>query len=164
MTARLPCPPTPASVEAYAFQFDDLFASRAQRCTFRDHLVGLLLPRDRNTAWPERNRPWARSTGRSSGCMVPVGVPVEPRKNQHAAHRAAHGTAPATRPHPGGVLIIDDSGDRKIGHATAGVSRQFIGSRGGGSDDHNKPPLIRGSILIFQGCPQRSTGAGPQLG
>ncbi|SBW28060.1 hypothetical protein FDG2_5520 [Candidatus Protofrankia californiensis] len=49
MTARLPGPPTPASVEAYAFQFDDLFASRAQRCTFRDHLVGLLLPRDRNT-------------------------------------------------------------------------------------------------------------------
>ncbi len=38
---------------------------------------------------------------------------------------------PATRPHPGGVPILDDSGDHKSGHATAGVSRQYIGSRGG---------------------------------
>lgn len=29
-----------------------------------------------------------------------------------------------------GVLVIDDSGDREDGHASAHVARQFIGSRG----------------------------------
>jgi SRSO17 transposase len=37
--------------------------------------------------------------------------------------------APVTAPHAAGVLVLDDSGDRKSGHATAYVSRQYIGSR-----------------------------------
>lgn len=37
---------------------------------------------------------------------------------------------PATAPHAGGVLVIDDSGDRKDGHATAHVGRQCLGSVG----------------------------------
>src|SRR5439155_24925704 len=36
----------------------------------------------------------------------------------------------ATAPHPGGVLVVDDSGDRKDGHATAHVARQYLGSVG----------------------------------
>nr|WP_326793401.1 transposase [Streptomyces sp. NBC_00841] len=35
-----------------------------------------------------------------------------------------------TAPHDGGALFPDDSGDRKSGHATAFVSRQYPGSRG----------------------------------
>ncbi|MEV7237451.1 transposase [Streptomyces sp. NPDC051020] len=35
-----------------------------------------------------------------------------------------------TAPHDGGALFPDDSGDRKSGHATAYVSRQYPGSRG----------------------------------
>lgn len=35
-----------------------------------------------------------------------------------------------TAPHDGGALFPDDSGDRKSGHATAYVSRQYLGSRG----------------------------------
>ncbi|MEU2735961.1 hypothetical protein ABZ656_11130 [Streptomyces sp. NPDC007095] len=38
--------------------------------------------------------------------------------------------APATAPHDGGALFPDDSGGRKSGHATAYVSRQYLGSRG----------------------------------
>ncbi|MFF3331729.1 transposase [Streptomyces sp. NPDC002888] len=38
--------------------------------------------------------------------------------------------APPTAPHDGGVLSPDDYGDRKSGHATAYVSRQYLGSRG----------------------------------
>jgi hypothetical protein len=34
----------------------------------------------------------------------------------------------ATAPHAGGVLVVDDSGDRKDGHATAHVARQYLGS------------------------------------
>ncbi|MGP8297873.1 transposase [Streptomyces inhibens] len=37
---------------------------------------------------------------------------------------------PATAPHDGGALFPDDSGDRESGHATASVSRQYLGSRG----------------------------------
>lgn len=37
--------------------------------------------------------------------------------------------APVTAPHGDGALLLDDSGDRKSGHATAYVSRQYIGSR-----------------------------------
>src|ERR671937_2217384 len=48
MTARLPCPPAPGPLEAYAACFDDLFSSLAQRRGFREYLTGLLAPRDRN--------------------------------------------------------------------------------------------------------------------
>ncbi|MFD8655322.1 MULTISPECIES: transposase [Streptomyces] len=37
---------------------------------------------------------------------------------------------PATAPHSGGVLVIDDSGDRKDGTATAHVGKQYLGSVG----------------------------------
>lgn len=37
---------------------------------------------------------------------------------------------PVTRPHAGGVLIVDDSGDRKDGPAMAHVARQYLGSVG----------------------------------
>ncbi|WP_405834965.1 transposase [Streptomyces sp. NBC_01176] len=39
-------------------------------------------------------------------------------------------THPATAPHDGGVLVIDDSGDRKDGSATAHVGKQYLGSVG----------------------------------
>jgi DDE superfamily endonuclease len=37
---------------------------------------------------------------------------------------------PATAPHGGGVLVIDDSGDRKDGTRTAHVGRQYLGRYG----------------------------------
>lgn len=37
---------------------------------------------------------------------------------------------PVTWAHAGGVLIIDDSGDRKDGPAMAHVARQYLGSVG----------------------------------
>ena len=37
---------------------------------------------------------------------------------------------PATAPHADGVLVIDDSGDRKAGTKTAHVARQYLGSIG----------------------------------
>lgn len=47
MTKRLPCPPAPGPLEAFAVGFDDLFGTLAQRRGFREYLAGLLLPRDR---------------------------------------------------------------------------------------------------------------------
>jgi len=48
VTARLPCPPAPGPLEAYAARFDALFGSLAQRRGFRAYLAGLLAPRERN--------------------------------------------------------------------------------------------------------------------
>ncbi|MFG2525746.1 IS701 family transposase [Streptomyces sp. NPDC048527] len=39
-------------------------------------------------------------------------------------------TEASTAPHPGGVLVIDDSGDRKDGKATAHIGRQWLGRLG----------------------------------
>jgi hypothetical protein len=40
------------------------------------------------------------------------------------------GADPATAPHERGVLVIDDTGDRKAGTKTAHVARQYLGSVG----------------------------------
>ena len=133
MTARLPVAcPAPGPLEDYLARFDDLFASRAQRQTFRDYTAALLLPRERN-----------KTLTALAGAEPVVGVnhrevqrlqwflsesPWEhdPVNERRIALLAAD---PRTAPHAGGVLLLDDSGDRKSGHATAFVSRQYIGSR-----------------------------------
>src|ERR671926_1246821 len=48
MSHRLPVPPAPGPLDAYAQAFDDLFAKRTQRAGFRRYLEGLLLPTERN--------------------------------------------------------------------------------------------------------------------
>jgi DDE superfamily endonuclease len=133
MTKRLPCPPAPGPLEDYAAQFDPLFRSLAQRRGLRAYLQGLLLPSDRN-----------KTLTALAGAEPLVGA-------QHAAvqglqwflsestwdhervnqHRLALLLAdPATRPHDQGVLVVDDTGDRKDGRHTAHVARQYLGSVG----------------------------------
>ncbi|MFD7811512.1 transposase [Streptomyces sp. NPDC059785] len=133
MTKRLPCPPAPGPLEGYAARFDALFETLAQRRGFREYLAGLLLPRDRN-----------KTLTCLAGTEPVVGA-------QHAAvqrlqfflsestwdsHRVNARRLelllvdPATAPHPGGVLVVDDSGDRKAGTATAHVGKQYLGSVG----------------------------------
>jgi hypothetical protein len=133
MPKRLPCPPAPGPLEDYAAQFDSLFARLAQRRGFRAYLQGLLLPRDRN-----------KTLTALAGTEPVVG----------AQHRAVQGLQwflsearwdaeqvnrrrvellvadPATRPQDQGVLVLDDSGDRKSGRHTAHVARQYLGSLG----------------------------------
>ena len=134
MTARLPCPPAPAPLEADAARFDELFASRAQRRGFRDCVGGLLRDGGRN-----KTLTCLAGTEPDVGAQHPEAQRLqwflsesnwdEEKINDRRLEVLKED--PATRPHPGGVLIIDDSGDRKAGHATDCVSRQYIGSVGG---------------------------------
>jgi DDE superfamily endonuclease len=133
VTTRLPCPPAPGPLEAYATRFDPLFGSLAQRRGFRTYLAGLLLPRERN-----------KTLTCLAGVEPVVGAqhPAVQRlqfflsestwdHEQVNAHRLELLLAdPVTAPHGAGVLVIDDSGDRKDGTATAHVGRQWLGRLG----------------------------------
>ena len=133
MTTRRPCPPAPGPLEDYAQRFDSLFSSLAQRRGFRDYLQGLLLPRDRNKTL----------TGLAGAEPIIGAQHREVQRLQWFLSESAwdHQQVnaqrvqllcedPATAPHERGALVIDDTGDRKDGTATAHVARQYLGSVG----------------------------------
>jgi DDE superfamily endonuclease len=133
MTSRRPCPPAPGPLEAYAANFDPVLRRLPQRRAFRDYLLGLLAPRERN------------KTLTALADVEPV-TGAQHREAQRLQfflsespwdHDAVNQVRVrllcadvATRPHEGGVLVIDDSGDRKDGPAMAYVARQYLGSVG----------------------------------
>ena len=133
MSARRPCPPAPGPLEDYAQRFDALFSSLAQRRGLRDYLQGLLLPRDRNKTL----------TGLAGAEPVAGAQHREVQRLQWFLSESAwdHKQVnerrvqllrqdPATAPHDRGALVLDDTGDRKDGTATAHVARQYLGSVG----------------------------------
>jgi DDE superfamily endonuclease len=133
MSSRRPCPPAPGPLETYAQQFDMLFSSLAQRRGFRDYLQGLLLPRDRNKtltglagAEPITGAQH-REVQRLQWFLSEAAWDHE-QVNQRRVERLCQD--PATAPRDGGALVIDDTGDRKDGTATAHVARQYLGSVG----------------------------------
>jgi SRSO17 transposase len=133
MTKRLPCPPAPGPLEDYAAQFDPLFRSLAQRRGLRAYLQGLLLPRDRNKtltalAGAEPVVGAQHATVQGLQFFLSESPWDHEQLNQWRLERLLDG--PATRPHGQGVLVIDDSGDRKDGRHTAHVARQYLGSLG----------------------------------
>jgi SRSO17 transposase len=133
VAARRPCPPAPGPLEEYAARFDSLFSSLAQRRGFREYLTGLLLPRDRN-----KTLTCLAGAEPVAGAQHPA---VQRLRFFLSKSRWDHEQVnarrlqilladPATAPHDGGVLVIDDSGDRKDGKATAHVGRQWLGRLG----------------------------------
>jgi DDE superfamily endonuclease len=133
MTSRSPCPPAPGPLEDYATEFDGLFRSLAQRRGFRGYLQGLLLPRDRNKTL----------TGLAGAEPIAGAQHREVQRLQWFLsesswdHQAVNDRRvrllcrdPATAPGKRGALVIDDTGDRKDGTATAHVARQYLGSVG----------------------------------
>jgi hypothetical protein len=133
MTRRLACPPAPGPLEEYAARFDELFGTLAQRRGFRDYLQGLLSPRERN-----------KTLTALAGAEPVVGAqhPGVQRLQFFLSEAPWDAEAlnarrlellladPATAPHDGGALVIDDTGDRKDGRATAHAAPQYLGSRG----------------------------------
>src|SRR5438874_2106278 len=130
MTNRVPCPPAPKPLEDYAANFDELFDSLAQRRSFREYVEGLLLPRDRN-----------KTLTALVGAEPIVGAQAPPvqRLQFFLSESTWHADAVnarridlllgdgATAAHEQGVLVLDDTGDRKAGTKTAHVARQYLG-------------------------------------
>ena len=133
MTRRLPCPVAPGPLEGYAVRFDDLFGSLAQRRGFRGYLAGLLAPRDRNKTLTALAgaEPVAGAQHRSVQRLQFFLSESRWDPGRVNARRLELLAAdPAAAPHEAGVLVIDDSGDRKDGVKTAHVGRQWLGRYG----------------------------------
>src|SRR5256714_12696445 len=133
MTRRLPCPAAPGPLEEYAARFDDLFSRLAQRRGFREYLAGLLAPRDRNKTLTALAgaEPVAGAGHRAVQRLQFFLSEARWDPEQVNARRLELLLGdPATAPHGGGVLVIDDSGDRKDGVKTAHVGHQWLGRYG----------------------------------
>jgi hypothetical protein len=133
MTKRLTCPPAPGPLEDYAIGFDEVFANVAQRRGFREYLQGLLLPRDRHktiTALVGAEPVVAADSApvQKLQCFLSESTwdpeTVNDRRLEHLL------SDPHTTPHESGVLVIDETGDRKDGTKTAHVGRLYLGSLG----------------------------------
>src|SRR3954452_9046966 len=132
MTRRVPCPPAPGLLEDYAAQFDDLLPNVAQRRAVRDYLHGLFLPRE-----PKKTLTGLAGTEPVLGAQAPPAQRLQWFLSEAAWDAEAVSARrlelliadPATRPH-GGVLVIDETGDRKDGTKTAHVAHQYLGSVG----------------------------------
>ncbi|WTP47948.1 transposase [Streptomyces tauricus] len=133
MTSRRPCPSAPGPLEEYAARFDDVFATLAQRRGFRECLVGLLGPRDRNkTITCLAGAEPVDGAGGSAVQRLQFFLSGSTWNAETVNDRRLHllRTHEATAPHGAGVIVIDDSGDRKAGTETAHVGRQWLGRLG----------------------------------
>jgi hypothetical protein len=124
MTKPAACPPAPGPLDGYAARFDDLFTRVAQRRGFREYLTGLLAPRDRNKTLTA-----LAGAEPVTGAQHPAVQRLQFFLSEsrwdpdrvNARRLELLRADPATAPHGGGVLVIDDSGDRKDGTKTAHV-------------------------------------------
>src|SRR6266542_654568 len=133
MTKRLPCPPAPRPPGGYAAQFDPLFARLAQRRGLRALPQGLLLPRDRNktlTCLAGAEPVVGAQHGAVQGLQFFLSESPWDHEQLNQRRVELLRDDPATAPHGQGVLVIDDTGDRKAGTKTANVARQYLGSVG----------------------------------
>ena len=143
MTQPRPCPVAPDPLEGYPARFDDLFGSLAQRRGFREYLAGLLAPRDRNktlTALAGAEP----VTGAGHPAVQRLQFFLSESRWDHEQVNARRLELlladPATAPHGGGVLVIDDSGEAlptsslpilrawQLGRRTLGRSRRSASS------------------------------------
>jgi DDE superfamily endonuclease len=105
----------------------------AQRRGFREYLAGLLAPRDRNKTLTA-----LAGAEPVTGAQHPAVQRLQFFLSEsrwdpdqvNARRLELLRSDPATAPHAGGVLVVDDSGDRKDGTKTAHVGRQWLGRYG----------------------------------
>lgn len=133
MTKRRAITPAPEPLEAYVRHFDDLFGKSNQREEFRGYLEGLLLPSERH-----KTLTGLVNTEPLVGAQLPRAQKLhwflsesnwDERKVQ-AERLTLRREDPSTAPNGRGVLVMDETGDRKDGHQTAHVSRQYLANLG----------------------------------
>lgn len=133
MSHRLPIMAAPGPLEDFAAAFDDLFERKSQREAFRRYLEGLLLPSERNKTLTA-----LANTEPITGATKPQAQKLQwflsestwdpDQINQRRLELLFQ--EQQTAPNEAGVLVIDETGDRKWGTKTAHVGRQYLGSIG----------------------------------
>jgi hypothetical protein len=133
MTRRLPATPAPGPLESFAQKFGDLFAKLNQRESFRRYLEGLLLPMERNkTLTALANTEPVVGAQHASAQKLQWFLSESSWDPEAINQRRVEllKQSPGTAPTAEGVLVIDETGDRKWGDRTAHIGRQYLGSVG----------------------------------
>jgi hypothetical protein len=133
MTNRLPVSPAPGPLETYAQLFDPLLTKRNQRDTFRRYLEGLLLPTERNktlTAIANTEPVLGAQHPHAQGLQWFLSESTWNSDVVNAQRLHLLRTEPTSTPDDRGVLIVDETGDRKDGSKTAHVGRQYLANLG----------------------------------
>lgn len=133
MTKRVPVEPAPAPLEDYAARFDDLFTNCAQREGFRRYLEGLLLADERNKTLTALANTDPVSGAQRKEAQRLQWFLTESSWEPEAVNRRRVELMledPKTAPVESGALVIDETGDRKDGKATAHVGQQYLGGIG----------------------------------
>jgi DDE superfamily endonuclease len=133
MSQRLPATPAPGLLEPYAASFDSLFSKLNQRTVFRLYLTGLLLPAERN-----KTLTGLANTEPIVGAQHPRAQQLQWFLSESTWDAQAVNTRrlellrsdARTAPTEAGVLVIDETGDRKAGTKTAHVGRQYLANLG----------------------------------
>ena len=133
MTKRVPVEPAPGPLEDYAAHFDNLFSNRAQSEGFRRYLEGLLLAEERNKtltalANTEPVVGAQRKEAQSLQWFLTESTWDPEEINRRRVELILEDSQ--TAPQKSGALVIDETGDRKDGKATAHVGKQYLGGIG----------------------------------
>ncbi len=133
MTKRLEVERAPAPLEEYAKHFDGLFGKSNQRVGFRRYVEGLLLPSERHktlTGLTNTEPVVGAQLARAQRLQWFLSESDWSEREVQAERLRLLRADPATAPTAQGVLVIDETGDRKDGHSTAHVSRQYLANLG----------------------------------
>jgi SRSO17 transposase len=133
MTQRRPVSPAPGPLEAYAQCFDNVFTKHNQRDSVRRYLEGLLLPSERTKTLTA-----LANTEPVAGAQQPAAQKLQWFLSESTWDVAAVTqrrievlrSDPSTAPSEDGVLVVDETGDRKDGTQTAHVGRQYLANLG----------------------------------
>ena len=133
MSRRQAVLPAPAPLEAYAQAFDPLFARSNQRQGFRHYLEGLLLPSERNktlTALANTEPVVGAQQPRAQALQWFLSESTWDPAEINRCRLDLLRSGPRTAPDEQGVLVIDEHGDRKWGHQTAHIGKQYLANLG----------------------------------
>jgi hypothetical protein len=133
MTKRLEVAPAPAPLEEYTKHFDGLFGKSNQREGFRRYVEGLLLPSERHktlTGLVNTEPVVGAQLARAQRLQWFLSESDWSEREVQAERLRLLRQDQATAPTAQGVLVIDETGDRKDGHKTAHVSRQYLANLG----------------------------------